>query len=104
MAKLPAGRFLPFVAVGPDIAFRVSAEQVFECTSREPLVVPAEDQISTMDITLDCGGGVEYRLTETLSVVLTGRYSLGLTNISELDGTTWKSRGIQILLGAGVAF
>jgi hypothetical protein len=103
VAKFQTGQFVPFVFVGPDIAFRVRAEMVLECANLEPEIFAAEDQISIRDFSLDFGAGVEYQLTKVFSILLNGRYNLGLTNINEaLFSPSWKSRGGQVLLGVGV--
>jgi len=90
-AKFDAGSgFKPFIVAGPDVSFRISSAT----------------GIKTLDFALDFGGGFEVEVSPGVSLLATGRYSLGLTNVIDtavVPGGDAKTRGIHIMGGVGFA-
>ena len=90
--------YLPYVILGPNFGFRTSANVVFADGSKSD----ASDEISSIDLGLGLGGGVEVPLS---NLILFGetRYVFGLNDINKESGeSTVKNRGLQILLGVKV--
>ena len=107
-AKFGTTDFKPFVFAGPNIGFLLSAKRDLEGYDVEQVGLQksfdAKDNYKSLDVSLDLGGGGEYQLATKVSLLATARYSLGLTAVNNetnsAPGTTIKSYGIQILIGA----
>jgi opacity protein-like surface antigen len=67
-----------------------------------------KDQLSGVEVTLDLGGGIVYRMTPNLGVNLDVRYALGLSKVAQdsavLDVSSWKTNTVQIVLGVTYRF
>jgi hypothetical protein len=61
-----------------------------------------------LEVTLDLGFGIGYRLTPAIAIVFDVRYSLGLTQVAAdraaLDVSSWTSRTIQMVAGIAYTF
>jgi hypothetical protein len=108
-AKFGAGDCRPFLLAGPNIGWLLSAVIDLQLTKvLQPGVVapPSQDltwDYKTVDVCFDFGGGGEFRLSRTVSLLAMIRYSFGLSNTINHDDDptiTRKSTGIQMLLGA----
>ncbi len=90
-----------FVLAGPNIGFLLSAsEEVIDFSGQSFPVLDTKSNYKSYDVALDFGAGVEYRITSTLSLFSSGRYSLGLVNVYDVPGYSGETRGIQIYIGA----
>jgi len=93
---------LPYVIVGPNLGFRVSAKVKF---SSDGFIADAKDQYKGIDFGLGLGGGVEVPHGNLIFFVET-RYVFGLANINQEFGQSGEvkvmNRGLQVLLGVKV--
>lgn len=95
--KFGTSDFMPFAFVGPTIGVLLSArEEVQEYN----IQIDTKDQYNSIDYSLDLGGGVEYRISTSISLVGNACYSFGLSNISNQTYETIHSRGIQIVFSS----
>jgi hypothetical protein len=103
------GRLKPGLVFGPYFGFAHKVKEVqtaFGETAKREL----DDNLKKTDVGLVFGGNVRYRIG-SIGIILSARYSLGLTNISKnimevaydfLENDTIKNRAFTISLG--VAF
>ncbi|MBI1807453.1 MAG: PorT family protein [Ignavibacteria bacterium] len=102
-AKLGTADFKPVAFIGPNVGFLLSAiyqskdHEIQGLDTRHGLDI--KDRYKSVNVSLDVGGGVEYRISKTISLTGNARYSLGLNNISTSSEYTTKLNGIQITLG-----
>ena len=98
---LNSGTVLPYIIVGPNLGFRVSAKIKFP----DGFIGDAKDQYTGIDLGLGPGGGVEIPHGNLIFFAET-RYVFGLNNINQEFGQTGEvrvmNRGLQILLGVKV--
>jgi hypothetical protein len=84
-----------YVAAGPSMAFamRAKARSSYGGAAEE---IDVLDQVKRFDFGVAMGGGVEFG-----SIVIDGRYTLGLTDIDKdtSDGTQTKNRTISLTAG-----
>ncbi|HEX9006325.1 MAG TPA: porin family protein [Bacteroidota bacterium] len=114
--KIPVTpNFRPYGFLGPNLGFILSATETLtnqRGTSDTDLKnVPGEGSlISSLDFSLDFGGGAEYLISRNIGLQGDVRYSLGLSNIfneppvqgqvvQPQQTRTWKTHGLQILFG-----
>jgi len=100
--QMELGALSPFLFLGPEVAFRISAETHVNYSVSDPHTFSTEDDISNIDYAFNFGAGVAYHITPVVSISMNGRYNLGLKDIRELMGPSWKSRGWQVLVAIGV--
>ena len=66
------------------------------------------DQIRPIDVTLDVGGGIGYRVSPNFAVMLDVRYSFGLIDDVKPDAAlamdSWKTRDIKFVFGVTYTF
>ncbi len=99
-AKFCTKNFQPFILVGPNFGFLLSASE--EATLFTGQTLPKLDtkvNYKSYDLAIDFGVGVEYVLTEVLSLHSSVRYSLGIANVYDIPTYDYKTRGIQIYIG-----
>lgn len=77
--------FRPFVGVGPELGLKMSGTNT-----------------KAINLAIDFQGGIEYHLLADYFLVGLGRYSLGMTNISDFPGADVKTRNFHILGGVGI--
>jgi len=79
----------PFVFAGPEVFFRLS-----------------NSSFKTTNFAADIGAGVEFSIAPLISIILSGRYVLGLININNNPTVLGevKSRNIYIFGGVGIGF
>ena len=60
-----------------------------------------KEQIKSLDVAVDMGGGGEYRIAPSISLIVDARYSLGLSNVVKDNQQTlgMKTTGIQFIVG-----
>jgi hypothetical protein len=102
------GRFEPGLVFGPYFGFAnkvMEVQAAFGTTEKREL----DDNLKKMDMGLVFGGNIRYRLG-AVNVLLSARYSLGLTNISKnimdvsydfRENDTIKNRALTVSLGIG---
>jgi hypothetical protein len=94
--------FSPVFLLGGSVGILLSAKREFEdgaLPEGEHRITDLRDLYKSFDASLDLGGGFEYRLSPNMSLLVSGRYSYGVYNLSAgSDEIT--SRGIHILIGA----
>lgn len=94
----------PYLIGGPFIGFNLSATQLLEAQGFESQDLDVKDNTSSTDFGVLIGGGIEFPVAPLVSVLIDGRYSLGLTDLDKsadqpgVDSKA-KSRGIQIVAG-----
>lgn len=89
-------KVFPYVIAGPDIGY----EAAVHFSSLAGAVL-----FNDLDVALDMGGGVTFKISPKLDVFLQGCFSLGLINVvntSDQPDTTAKSRGIQVTGGVSI--
>lgn len=92
--------FAPFIVAGPEFAFDIG------CDATEAGVeVDCDDaglERKSMDIGLSAGGGFAFAMGPG-ALMLEGRYTHGLTNISDAAETLeWKNRSIYLTAGYSI--
>ena len=100
--QMELGVLSPFLFLGPEVAFRTSAETHVDYSVSDPQTFSTEDEISNIDYSFNFGAGLAYHITPVVSISMNGRYNLGLKDIQEMMGPSWKSRGWQVLVAIGV--
>jgi hypothetical protein len=69
----------------------------------DPIVTPpgANSELSSVNFALDIGVGIEVRKSESSSVLLEVRYSIGLTNIinTSYPELSWQTRDFKLTFG-----
>ncbi len=81
-AKIETPVVSPYLMVGPAVGLKLEGAGA-----------------KTIDLSIAAGGGVEIAIAPTLSLLVEGRYSLGLVNVNDLSAVDVKTRGIHILAG-----
>lgn len=96
------GSVTPFIFVGPQIGFLMSAKfkAEYEGDSEE---IDVKDEYKDIDFGLAFGGGVDYNL-EAGCVSFDVRYNLGLMSIYDGENVDQKNAGIIFMAGYGFAF
>lgn len=87
--KFDAGSgFRPYIVLGPELGLKLSGAGV-----------------KTINFALDFGAGFEVDVSPGYAVYLTGRYSLGLSNVNDtgVAAPDMKTRNIHILAGLSIA-
>lgn len=113
--KFLPGTIRPYAFVGPVLAFVLSASAVTEVAGQQTQDIdlknnPGGTQVSSMDFTLQFGGGAEYMIARNFGILMDVRYALGLSNIHSNEGVqqqpgvqavepSWKTRGFLIQVG-----
>lgn len=93
--KFSTGDFRPYIFGGPNMGLRIMAK-----AESLALVFDLKNRIKNTDVAFDIGIGGEYSLNKKTSLAGDIRYSLGLNNILiEPEEGSWKSTGVQIILG-----
>jgi hypothetical protein len=106
-AKFNMGQFFPYVMAGPNFALKISENLASNGTSFTPLFGSA---FRSPNLSLDLGAGAEVPFAPGFSGFAQIRYSFGITNIdtnnnpTEVSGTTYRTGGFQIALGAMMPF
>jgi hypothetical protein len=96
------GNIHPYFFAGPNIGFVLSATDKIEGTQGFDRDTDIKQNISSANFALDFGAGTQYRLAKTIALMGDIRYSLGLSNLLNLQGSTatLKSRAFEIIFGA----
>jgi hypothetical protein len=97
-AKFGNSEKVPYLFVGPNLGFIVSAKSKTKVPG-QPLTTDLESSTEEFDIALDVGGGVEYPFFSNASLMLDIRYSLGILDIDKTDSMSWRTNGLQMILG-----
>ena len=103
-----AGPVSPYVVAGPDIGFLMSAKETDEPTGYQSSESDIKDQLKSLNLALDFGAGVGYKLVPTTTVTFDVRYSLGLSDIAsdtykqQSGNQSIKTTGFQIIAGVMV--
>jgi opacity protein-like surface antigen len=100
-AKFDAGQMKPYVFAGPEVGFKLKAEQEVAPTSGTATTTDMKDNTESMNLSIDFGAGAEYNLDAKTALYLDGRYSLGMTNLDKTANSTQKVKttGIQFFVG-----
>lgn len=96
-AKFGSTEFKPYIFGGPNIGINVVAEAEGK-SGTQSQTVDLKNLIESTDFAFDIGVGGEYSMNEETSLVGDIRYSLGLSDIDKSE-SSWKSTGVQIILG-----
>jgi opacity protein-like surface antigen len=97
--KLGLNHVRAFVFAGPNIGIKTQAESEVRFGNQSQ-TSDIKGQIKSTELSFDFGIGGEYRIDSTVSLVGSIRYSQGLTDISNDTMMSWRSYGIQAVLGA----
>ena len=101
-ARFGSEEFRPVLFAGPNFGFRVNSSLDTKIGAATPSSFTTNAE--SMDIAIDFGGGAEYWFRKNTAAMLTMRYSVGLTNVINLAGQTWRSTGLQIVSGVEFGF
>ena len=83
-------KVFPYVIAGPNLGYEAASYYA---------VLAAGVLFDKLDVALDLGGGVTFKISPKLDVFLQSCFSLGLINVVDTsieEDTTAKSRGIQV--------
>lgn len=96
VVNIPASeKFLFNVALGPTFSFNMTADvEDLEHGGTEDI----SDGVESFEFGGLIGGGVEYKLS-SMSILVDARYSMGATNVVNVDPSDVKNRGIGIMAG-----
>lgn len=103
-AKFEEPNFNPFVLGGPTFGFinsaKVEAPGTHVLSRPGTSTLDIEGDVSSLEVGLEIGGGVEFALTPTLGLLVMARYSQGLLDVySNPIIPSTKSYGISITTG-----
>lgn len=96
-ASMDYGIFSPVVFAGPYFGYALSGQYVMKSDGS---TIDANQR--NFDLGLDFGGGAFIRLNDDLWITIDARYSLGVIDTDDYDGSSFKNRGTIVL--AGVLF
>lgn len=92
-----AGAVRPFLVVGPEVAFKVSAK--FEDTVNGKTEKGDAEEVKGTDLGMIIGGGIGFPMMDRMAM-LEARYDLGLTTIDDSPAKDdVKNNAISIMLG-----
>lgn len=105
--KIPTpGGIRPYVFAGPNIGILLSSNETDEPNGYQSSDMDFKDYTSSTNFGIDFGAGVGFDIAPLITLLIDGRYSLGLTNVLNDKGKqllnsdqTVKNRGIQIVAG-----
>ncbi len=109
-----ADKVRPYVVVGPELGFKVSANASFTTAASVPgdilnqleqeLTDEVNNNLKSPDVALDFGGGIEIP-SGRVSVLIEGIYSLGLRNIAiPTEGEEGSAKTRAFLFNVGIRF
>ncbi len=88
----------PFLCAGPSVGYLLSAITRAQTYNIQGVDITSEYR--SVDFSLIGGGGVECRLSKTVSLIGSARYAFGIYNISPRGDSNVTSRGIEIIFGS----
>jgi hypothetical protein len=96
--------FAPYIIAGPEFAFDIGCELTteagdFDCDADDFPDGPLDRK--SIDIGLSAGGGLAFAMGPG-ALLLEGRYTWGMTNISESDASEIKNRSAYFLAGYSI--
>jgi hypothetical protein len=113
--KFLQGRIQPYAFLGPNLGLVMSAGSTSEFPGQAPTETDYKsgeqgvNQASTLDFSLEFGGGAEFLLTKQIGLLMNVQYNLGLSNVISPPANqavvagqvspSWKTSGFQILFG-----
>lgn len=99
--KFPMTEVKPYLIAGPTLGLKLSASTRtdFGTTGGNDVDNP---NVESIDFGLFFGAGLDFSLNPNVDLYFQPGYSLGLSNISKIQGQTAKTNGIQLV--AGVKF
>lgn len=97
VTEFTESQLIPFALAGINLGYllNVKAESIF--MGKEG-TYDVTDDYKMLDIAVDFGVGLKYKVTVSTSLLLNARYSYGIYDISKSEGSV-NTRGIQLLLG-----
>ncbi len=116
--KFLQGRIRPYAFLGPNIGFVMSAGSTSDVPNQQSVDTDFKageagvNVASSIDFSLEFGGGAEFLLTKNIGLTGDVRYNLGLSNIisppaqqqqvvqQNQTTLTWHASGFQIVFGA----
>ncbi|HJY63057.1 MAG TPA: porin family protein [Ignavibacteria bacterium] len=97
-ASIPLDRIKPYFTAGPTLGIQLSASE--EITNGVQVQTnDAGTAWETIDMGLYFGGGIEFHVAHNTDVFTGFGYTLGLTNVSKIQGIEGKNNGIHITGG-----
>jgi hypothetical protein len=98
-ASIPLNHVKPYVVAGPSLGINLSASS--EILNGGQVLQSADDGASweTIDFGLYFGSGFDFHVADKIDVFTGFGYTLGLTNVSKIQGLEGKNNGIQITGG-----
>jgi opacity protein-like surface antigen len=103
--KFGENKLKPYAFLGPSLGFAITETEEFTF-SIDPTWNSTHHHIDSIknDFGFILGGGVEYDLNEKMSLFANLRYSLGLSDISKFVNQSYKTRGLELLVGINYCF
>jgi opacity protein-like surface antigen len=81
---------------------------LFATATDDGMSTSVRDQIRPIDVTLDLGGGIGYRMSPNFAVMVDVRYSFGLIDDVKSEAAlavdSWKTRDIKVVFGVTYTF
>jgi opacity protein-like surface antigen len=93
-AVIDYGAFSPFVFAGPYIGQPISDKNVLKSDGSTQ-----DANMQGLDLGFDFGAGADYRLNEKMWMTIDARYSLGLKDVDDYNGASFRNRGMLVLAG-----
>ena len=97
--KFGTSEFKPFVFAGPSLGINLNAEGESK-SGTQSSTTDLKSITESTDFALAFGAGDEFKVGPTTGLMISIRYSLGLSDIDKDATSSWKSNGLQLLLGA----
>jgi opacity protein-like surface antigen len=88
-----------FVFAGPNVGIKTQAESEVTLDTQSQ-TSDIKDQIKSTEISFDFGIGGEVQIDSMVALIGSIRYSHGLTDINKDTMVSWRSYGVQVVLGA----
>jgi len=97
-ASIPLQHIKPYFAAGPTLGIQLSASE--EITAGQQIQTnDAGTAWETIDLGLYFGSGLDFHVADNMDVFTGFGYTLGLTNVSKIQGIEGKNNGIQVTGG-----
>jgi len=98
-ASIPLNHVKPFFAAGPTLGIQLSASEEITNGGQVVQTNDAGTSWETIDFGLYFGSGLDFHVADNIDVFAGFGYTLGLTNVSKIQGIESKNNGIQVTSG-----
>ena len=96
--RFPVNMIKPYLTAGPTLGIRLSANE--DATNGVQVQNSDVSNVySSIDFGLYFGGGMEFHVASKTDLFIGAGYSLGLSNIANIQNVTGKNNGVQLISG-----